>query len=291
MTPAEIGAFLRAAPWVRWVNLTGGEPSLREDLVDVVLAIRGALPGLLALSFPTTGQRTEVLVEAVRRVAALGVPRFLVTCSVEGPPALHDRLRGRTGAFERVVDTFRRLREVPGVRVAFGLTLSDRNVEAVDATMAALAARVPGLSWRDVHVNVFTLSGHYYDNLGAGVAAPPAIAEAIRPALRAREGSLDPTDRLEAAYLRRVPRHLETGRSPVPCRSLVASVFVGPGGDVYPCTVYGRRLGNVLERPLPEILGTAEARDARRVIARDACPGCWSPCEAHPTLVASGVVR
>jgi MoaA/NifB/PqqE/SkfB family radical SAM enzyme len=287
MTPSEIGGFLREAPSIRWVNLTGGEPFLRDDVPEVVEAVRAALPGLAVLTFPTTGQRTEAIVEAVGRIARLRIPRVFATCSVEGPPDLHDRLRGRPGAFERMTATYRALRAIPGVSAYFGLTLSDRNAGAVRQTLAALREAAPGTTWRDVHLNVYTESGHYYDNVASGVGPPVGVEEALGEALRAREGSGDPTDRIEATYLRLLPSFLRTGRSPIPCRSLRASVFIGASGDLYPCTVYGRRLGNVLETPLPDLLASDEAADARDVIERDRCPGCWSPCEAHPTIVAS----
>jgi Fe-coproporphyrin III synthase len=286
LTPAEIGAALAQAPFVRWLNLTGGEPFLREDLVEVVEAAARALPRLALLDFPTTGQRTDRILEGVERIARLGLPRVFVTVSLEGPPALHDRLRGRPGAFERACATWAGLRAMPGVRAYLGYTLHAENADHVDAALAAVAARVPGTSLDDLHLNVLTRSGHYYDNLGGSLVPPPRMPAAVDEALRRRSASAAPQDLIEAAYLRLVPEHLRTGRSPVPCRSGSASVFVAANGDVYPCTVYGRRLGNLRERPLAEILGGAEAADARAVIARDACPGCWSPCEAHPTLLA-----
>jgi MoaA/NifB/PqqE/SkfB family radical SAM enzyme len=288
MTPDEIGAFARAAPSLSWVNLTGGEPFLRDDVPDVARALCDALPRLAVLTFPTTGQRTDAVLAGVREIAALRIPRVLVTTSVEGPPALHDETRGRPGAFDRMTETFAGLRRIPGVRAYLGMTLTDRNAQLVDETLAAVRERVPGVSLHDVHFNVFTTSLHYYDNAASTLRPPAALSRRIASARRARERSWNPADRIEAAYLRHLPEHLRTGRSPLACRSLVASVFVAPGGDVHPCTVYGRRLGNVRERPLPDILADATAADARRTIARDACPGCWSPCEAHPTIFARG---
>lgn len=288
LSAQEIGRVLSAAPWLRWVNLTGGEPFLRDDLVDVVEAVVGALPHLALLDFPTTGQRTDAILAGVERVAALGVPRFFLTLSLEGPPALHDRLRGRAGAFENLCRTWAGVRRMPGVEAYLGMTLSDANADQVEAALAAVDQRVPGTGWGDLHVNVYTRSAHYYAN-AASALGPPALGlpEAVRTILRVRSGGLNPVDRIESAYLRLVEEHLRTGRSPVPCRSGSASVFVAANGDVYPCTVYDRRLGNVRERPLAEILAGPEAEGAREVIARDACPGCWSPCEAQPTLLAS----
>lgn len=287
LSPEEIGGFLAKAPSIRWLNLTGGEPFLRDDVPDVVQAALRSLPRLSVVTIPTTGQRTEEIVAAAGRIAALGVGRFYLTLSVEGPPELHDVLRGRAGAFLRVVETYRRLRDVRGVRPYFGVTLSDRNVDRVTETFEALSAAVPGIGWNDLHFNVYTQSGHYYDNLGSGLKRPAALPAALAPALEARRRSRDPGDLLEATYLRLLPRYLRTGRSPIPCRSLRASVFVAANGDVFPCTVYSRRLGNVRERALPDILRDEEARRARIVIQQDRCPGCWSPCEAHPTILAS----
>ncbi len=140
-TPADVARFLRGAPSIRWLNLTGGEVFLRDDVEAVAEAALAAQPRLAILDFPTTGQRTERIVPAVARIARLGIPRFFVTVSVEGPPALHDRLRGRAGAFDRMIETYGALRRLRGVGAFLGLTLSDRNADAVDATLDALASR------------------------------------------------------------------------------------------------------------------------------------------------------
>jgi len=292
MTATEIGAFLAQAPSLRWVNLTGGELFLRDDMVEVAAAVRAALPHLAVLDFPTTGQRTDVILRDVAAMTKLGIPKLYVTCSVEGPPALHDELRGRDDAFANMVATYAGLRALAGVDVYLGMTLSERNADTIEETLAAVRAHLRSMGggdvgWKDLHLNVYTESGHYYDNLAGGLRPATSLTEPLRQALAAREGSWHPTDLIEAAYLRHVPRYLETGRSPLPCKALRAGVFVDVDGDVHPCTVYGRRLGNVRDTPLYDILDGAEATDAREVIRRETCPGCWSPCEANPTIVAT----
>ena len=286
-SPQDVARFLSQAKTIRWLNLTGGEIFLRDDVPEIAEAAVAAEPRLAVLDFPTTGQRTDVIVRAVERIARLRVPRFFVTVSLEGPPDLHDALRGRPGAFDHMIETFRALRRVRGAKAFLGLTLSEKNAHAVPEAMEAVRSRLPGFSEREVHVNVATWSGHYYDNLNAGVVKPLDPRAALRPFLARRRSGWSPTDRLEAAYLSRVPEHVRTGRSPLPCRSLFTSVFLAPSGDVHPCTVYGRPLGNAYATPLPEILATPEAEDARRVIANDRCPGCWSPCEAYQTILSN----
>src|SRR5262249_51264573 len=233
------------------------------------------------------GQRPDRIVPDVERIARLSVPRFFVTVSLEGPPDLHDRLRGRAGAFDRMIETYRALRRLRGVRTFLGLTLSDKNAHAVDDAIRAARGRVPGFTERALHVTVATFSGHYYDNLDAGVGRPPSPRSAVRRVLAARRGRPSPTDWLEARYLSLVPRHVATGRSPLPCRSLSTRVFVAPSGEVHPCTVYRRPLGNDYATPLPTLLASEEAEKARQAIFEDRCPGCWSPCEAYQTILSN----
>ena len=286
VTPATLERVLRDAPSIRWVNLTGGEVFLRDDVPELARAVKRALPHVAVLDMPTTGQRTDVILGAVEAMAGLGIPRLYLSCSIEGPPELHARLRGRPDAFENLMATYRGLRAMPGVEVFLGMTLNDENATQVEATLDAVRAYVPEVGWDDLHLNVYTVSDHYYANAQADVRAPTAVDTAIRQALRSREGRWDPAHAIEAAYLRLLPEYLRTGRSPLPCQALRANVFVDGAGDVQPCTVYGRTLGSIHEQSLYEILDGAEAVAARDVVARDACPGCWSPCEAHPTIVA-----
>ena len=100
---------------------------------------------------------------------------------------------------------------------------------------------------------------------------------------------MDPVSLVERAYQRRIPEYLQTGRSPVPCAALRASVFVNPQGVVYPCSIYNRPLGGLREYgyDLARVLGLDEAARARQAVVEDRCPGCWTPCEAYQSLFAA----
>jgi hypothetical protein len=73
----------------------------------------------------------------------------------------------------------------------------------------------------------------------------------------------------------------------VRCGALRASVFLGADLDVYPCSIFDRSLGSLADvgyalRRIPELPG---ARAALEAVESKACPRCWSPCEAFPTLL------
>jgi MoaA/NifB/PqqE/SkfB family radical SAM enzyme len=138
---------------------------------------------------------------------------------------------------------------------------------------------------RDFHFNLGMESGHYYRNLGADLRPPMAVWEKLQ---RHRRRSIDPVSFLERAYQRRVPQFLRTGRSPVACTAVRASVFVDSQGVVYPCSIYDRPLGKLRENDydLASVLHADEARRARTAVIEDTCPGCWTPCEAYQSLFA-----
>src|SRR5690606_23237770 len=73
----------------------------------------------------------------------------------------------------------------------------------------------------------------------------------------------------------------------VPCQALRSTAFVSPEGDVYPCHVYDRPLGNLRELGFSAIWNAAATRTARRDIEALACGGCFTACEAYPALAGA----
>ncbi len=286
LAPAEWDRIFRTARHTVWANLSGGEIFQRRDLPEILDAMTARMPDLYLVDFPTTGYFPDETIDACRRLVDRGVRRVLVTVSLDGPPDLHDRLRGREGAHEKACEALRRLRAaaLPRVRAFFGMTLLPENSDHVDETVAAARARIPGLRARDFHFNVGMQSGHYYRNLDYDARPPARVFDVLK---RHRRGRWDPISFLERAYQKRVPQFLETGRSPVPCAALRASAFVDAQGTVYPCSIYSRPLGSLREAnyDLAAVLSGAEARAARASVVADTCPGCWTPCEAYQSLL------
>ncbi len=285
MTPEEWDRVFSSAPNTNWANLSGGELFQRPDIGAIVDALVKRMLNLYVVDFPTTGYFPERVVETCERLVAGGVRKVLVTVSLDGPPALHDELRGRAGAFEQACKAMNVIRDarLPRVRAFFGSTVFPENHGSMDEMIVEARSRIAGLTARDFHFNIGMESGHYYQNIGAERTPPEASLATLE---RYRRKGVDPVSMLERAYQRRVPEYLRTGRSPVPCAALRASVFVDPQGIVYPCSIYSRPLGGLREfdYDLGALLRRDEVRVARRAVVDDLCPGCWSPCEAYQSL-------
>ena len=294
----EIRRFFQKSPHFLWVDLTGGEVTLRKDFVDVCRAVIDECPDLLLLHFPTNGYLTDKVVAAAEAVVTgrRRPEKLIVTVSTDGDEETNDEIRGVEGGYRRQIETFRRLRALPGVDVVLGMTLSGANVDHFPAAFAAAKAHVPDLRPEEFHVNIVHESPHYLGNTDLGLrrgVEREKLARAVEQYQHFRGIPRGPVGYLERTYLANVRRYLETGRTPMRCHALSASCFVDSWGNVFPCTIYDRKIGSLREvdYELGRIWNTPEADALEREIWDYKCPQCWTPCEAYQSIMGNFVTR
>lgn len=112
--------------------ITGGEPLAREDLAEVVeyLGRRQVRWSLNTAAMPDKAQR-----EALSR----NRPCF-VAVSLDGPREVHDRFRGRTGAWDQAMEAIAFFQSLEGVRVCAGTTVTTRNYDRLAETFLLVAS-------------------------------------------------------------------------------------------------------------------------------------------------------
>ena len=295
----EIRRFFARSGRFLWIDLTGGEVTLRKDFIDICHAVIDGCPNLLLLHFPTNGYLTDKVVAAAKAITTRPGRRpekLIVTVSTDGDEATNDRIRGIEGGWRRQLETFKALRALPGVDVVLGMTLSAGNVDNYPAAFAAARREVPDLRHDEFHVNIVHESPHYLGNtdldLGAKVDREK-LAAAVEEYAHLRGRPRSPVGYLEHAYLSKVRRYLETGRTPMRCHALSASCFVDSWGNVFPCTIYDRKIGSLREvdYDLTRLWNTPEADRLEREIFDYHCPQCWTPCEAYQSIMGNFVTR
>ncbi len=270
-----------------WIDLTGGEVTSREDFAEIAISAIEEVPALAMLHFPTNGSDPERLEHLARRIQRANPARLVVSISLDGPPRYHDRIRGDKGSFGHAVMSFLRLRNL-GVTTYFGMTLSPHNETLLHETLSALRAQIPELSWRDLHHNFIHTSAHYFGNQEMERLAPERMEELAHELVELRGLPRSPTELLERLYLRGVPSYAYTGRSTKPCTSLAGNCFIAPSGTVHPCHIWDQPIGSLPQAgySLAQLWGKAPALRARSGVREQRCPGCWTPCEAYPTILS-----
>lgn len=130
---------------VRWVVLTGGEPLMHTRLFSICDSVhsRGIRVTVLTSGLLVSRCATEI---------ARSVDDLII--SLDGPPAIHDAIRGVTGAFDSIrrgVSALRKIR--PGYRVAARCTVQCANhAHLLETVEAAAAIGIDSLSFLAVDV-------------------------------------------------------------------------------------------------------------------------------------------
>lgn len=137
ITPNQIAAALQSKLFseVTHIGITGGEPTLRADLENVVESCIENLPSLKSLSMITNCIDFGRVIEAIQKVQCICKQRniaFSVMLSLDGIEGVHDNQRGTPGnfsAFEQVLSFLKSQSEIP---FSIGVTITKLNVWHVD---------------------------------------------------------------------------------------------------------------------------------------------------------------
>jgi radical SAM protein with 4Fe4S-binding SPASM domain len=266
-------AYSRLPSSLRDVNLTGGEPFLRDDLPEIHAAVRSTCRRVRTI-VSTNGLLTDRIVAAVRAMASVE-PGIGVAVSVDGPPEIHDRMRGVPGAHERAMATIRALQQAGfrNLRLAFTATRENANcLGQVYALSRELGAEFTCAAQHG--------SEHYFQ-----VRAPQAwsLQAEIAPAIRGELRSLSPKRWARAYFMNGLSRFAAGRGRPLPCRAGRDFFFMSPSGDVFTCNVEAFRMGNLSWQSFAQIWNSLEASNAR--VCADMCRGgCWMVCTARTAL-------
>lgn len=117
---------------VRAVGINGGEPTLRKDLAQIVDTLFDCLPKLKHISLITNGYNAPIVIQRIKEIAEVVERRgggLDVMVSLDGVGEVHDRVRGKSGNFERAVEVLRFAKGHSGVQnVRVGCTVIKENV-------------------------------------------------------------------------------------------------------------------------------------------------------------------
>lgn len=285
----EIEVFFKKSNSFSWVDLTGGEIFMRPDLPDIIDAVLGNCRSLSVLHFPTNGLLTEKIITAADKIHKRNRVVLVITVSIDGPEKIHNKIRGSEDSWNAAVNTFVGLKGL-GIRHAYiGYTISRHNMGEAAKLYLEIKKIYPKLKYDDIHINFFHASPHYLNNAGLEPPSEHEIIKEIREIQLKKRKKLIKT-MLEEKYFRMAPQYLRFKKMPVRCQALGASVFIDPCGDIYPCSIYARKIANI--RDINYDIGklwnsSGMTAGVRKEIVNNKCGGCWTPCEAYPAILGS----
>jgi len=274
--------------FVRILTFTGGEPTLRPDLPEVLKIIGIHCPNLELIQLATNGLRPAHILEQVGQmldwieVKLKSVYRFDVQVSLDGIGEIHDWVRGIPGAFQQVIETLDRLaglrKDSPKLRIRLSTVVLPYNLLHLEELYAFALERGFYITFTPV-----VLSNKYYGNLQnsdflffSSVDQRTQVAEFFLRLAKQEQSGLRYHYKDVSCMLLGSPRHRK-------CMMGFYGFVIEYNGDVYSCVnCENHSFGNLLNARFEEIWFGPRASYARQQIRRDCCPSCTSLC--YPLL-------
>lgn len=260
----------------RIVSFGGGEPFLRQDLVEIIGKARS-----LGLSVHIDSNGTMIDRVMARRLGAVGP--LTIIFSLDSPvPEINDSIRGR-GVFRAVSKAVEHVREeAPGVKIGINCVINQRNLGALqDMIRLGAGWGVDSVKFTPLHDN---LNHQWRDSarlgdLALGPSSAPAVREALAPLPElARSLGVSGSSK---AFLSRIPDLLE-GRHLPACYAGYVYGNIDPYGRLFPCYDHRGTL-DVSRMSLVEAWRSSQMQDMRDNV-RHCANHCWNTGNAEPSL-------
>lgn len=273
-----------------FLSLTGGEPFLRDDIVDIAVSASENIPSLDDFRIATNGTFSEKVISTVNKILSKTNLSISIKISVDGLEATHDKTRRVPGAFSKLTSTLEGLKalrkENNKLRLSISFTAMDENIDEI---------------WKVYEVfgkekEFFFKPGQSYcSSLGAKTKL--LICEERRNSLlkfidfftakefQNKSGISQSARKLFYDYMRKFIKR--PSKRPIPCSAGYSSFFIDSDGSVYICGLAVSKIGNVRELSLDEIWYSSLAKKVRKKVKEGKCT-CFTSCDLMPSIITCG---
>ncbi len=290
MSVADVERVFKKIPSLTAVRLTGGEPFVRPDLVDIVDAIiRGTRVEVVMIT--TNGILTDRVVNFIKTSRAKNIR---LKISLNGYEESDDKVMNVRGAFTSTMNTIKELKALQGTyKFYFGINhtifnmASYRDSQKIRSLCKELKlsylpvvayGRVPLYSERDNEKVMDPASENHFD-------FKPEEVRMIVEELKQAAGEIEsPMERMfKMFYL----KGIDPAQRPknVNCRVLRNHIRILPDGNVPVCLYNHTAVGNLLEEEFEQVWKGPRIEKQRQWV--DKCSGCWVQCDIFPNQIYS----
>jgi MoaA/NifB/PqqE/SkfB family radical SAM enzyme len=259
------------------VNITGGEPMIRDDIEDIFKIL---YPKASLLELSTNGFFTDRIVRVAEKF-----PRTLIRVSLEGLPDRNDTLRGTKNGFDHALRTMLELKKTKCKNIGFSIVICDKNVDD-------LISLYELCSYLGVELgnSVMHNSWYFHKTDNAVVDREKAVKyeeEFIKALLQSRRRGLKGKlkDYGRAWFNKSILKRFQ-GCSPdyrPLCGAGEDFFFVDPWGNITPCNGSDEEwiLGNLKNDSFENIMNSPKAQEVKNKIASCKKDCCFIVTDRH----------
>lgn len=273
-----------------WLNISGGEPFIREDLEDICFMFyENSRPEWL--SIPTNGSfpsRIKIMCDSLLR--KINIP-LSIEISIDGIGELHDMVRNFPGAFNCALETYSLLKALKKkYRNLYLKVITVVNNENIDYLENIIKYVRKNMSDIFLHTFIFARSAANKNDLVLVNKDKLFNKKAIlmKTAEVSNNTSVFPDivlQTLRQKVLEINLRTLQENRQIIPCLADKVDIVIWPNGDVSFCE-RGTRIGNLRDCDfhLKELLCSDNGSKIRKQISKEKC-FCTHECAVLDSIL------
>lgn len=265
-------------PQCNAINVTGGEPFVRDDLEEIIKILKKKTNRIVISS---SGYFEDKIIALFKKYPDLGI-----RISIEGLSQKNDELRGRPGGFDKGLRTLLKLQEMGIKDIGFGITVSNNN-SADMLSLYALAKKLELQFATAAFHNSFYF--HKYDNVITNLAEVEGNFKILIDKLLKEK---HPKSWARAYFNYGLINYIRGNKRLLPCEAGTENFFVDPFGKILPCNGMEEEkwfdsFGNIKEiSSFDEIWNSEKAKKIRECVKN--CPkNCWMIGTASPVKMSA----
>lgn len=265
---------LTSLPKLKFINLTGGEPFIREDLDTIVEECYNHTDRIV---ISTSGWFDDRVIELAKKFPNIGI-----RISIEGLSEKNDELRGHDGGFDKGLRTLLSLKKMGVKDIGFGCTVSNHNSKDMLSLYQLSLSMGMEFATAAFHNSYYF---HKEDNL---ISNKEEVCNDFRQLIEWQLKENNPKSWFRAWFNMGLINYIEGGRRMLPCEAGSANFFIDPWGEVYPCNgmedkFWKLSMGNIHQHTFNEIWESEQAAIVREKVRN--CPkNCWMVGTASPVM-------
>ncbi len=285
--------FTRIGKAPFWFTLSGGEPFLRKDIVEIVKVLyKRSQPAII--NIPTNGSLFRVIPQRVEEMLkACPNTEIIINLSLDEINDKHDKIRGFPGNWQRAMETYRQLKELKRYRnftLGIHTVISVFNVKRFPEIYRSLIKLQPDSYITEIaeeRVELGTIGEKITPDKDDYEKAIDFLINEMRG--HHLKGVADIARSFRIEYYQLVKKYLRKRTQIIPCYAGILSCQIAPDGDVWPCCIRADSMGNLREEnyDFKKVWNSENATQIRRSIKNKDC-ACPLANAAYTNLLLHG---
>lgn len=258
LTLPEIEKIFKSMGHIYVFNISGGEPFLRTDIVEIIeAACKYLSPGIIHI--PTNALSPALILKKTEKILHLLKTRYpdtrlTIKPSLDQIGEAHDTIRGVKGNFDKVIQLFNDLKALKPLyrhlHVELGTVISRWNVHDIEK-ISEFITRLKPDSYRN---EIAEQRSEMFNTANAITPNPDEYRKAVRFFVSQTEKNMKNrslfqkiTNAFRLVYYDLAIDIMDAKRQVIPCYAGISNAHMTPYGDIWACCTlgYDHPMGNL----------------------------------------------